>query len=248
MSELSSQFGPINPKGMLKLSYGDFVGSDPNDVKTGEFPLDLNVVSNPLLDRCLIVAFFENARYTLSAVEILNSFNTQKSGVGVIFGWVNLTEDSRIVNNLINNDLTRKYEAPKYRLMFPPYFIIYNRGKAKGFFNVGVFSVDGIYEQLKDRVTKGMCIEGDPGGADPANVMSLGPGDNLVATLSPEEKPELYNLRTKKGGQAFVKQLQGAEKRREEEAKTIQRAAQESRKSEQQRQKIEQEELNNVVR
>jgi len=123
MSELSSQFGPINPKGIIKLSYGDFMGPDVGD---GKFPLDLNVKANPLLNRCLIVAFFENARYTLSAVEILNSFNVQKSGVGVIFCWVNLTEDSRIVNNLINNDLTRKYQPDKYRLLFPPYFIIYN--------------------------------------------------------------------------------------------------------------------------
>lgn len=205
MAQLSSQFGFIDPKRVLVLRYGDFMGPK------ATMPLDINpdVGDNTYrLGGCLIVFFTQNARYTIQAVEILSSFNVQESGLGVKFGYVNLTEDDRIVNDLINNENTRVAGANEYNNLVPPYFLLYVKYKVQGFMNFSTFSVGGLYSTINAKVQKGLCLSNIAASvADKVNLMAMGPEQDLGFRASPNGPLKIFNLNTAAGANAYKAQL-----------------------------------------
>lgn len=230
MAQASAQFGFIDPRRIVVLRYGDFAGpnaANPLNLVIADAATrkDKDLAHQYLLRGCLIVFFTQNSRYTLQAVEVLSSFNVQESGLGIKFGYVNLTEDDRIVNDLINNENTRTIEGGIYRNLFPPYFLVYVDGVLKGFINFNVFSVGGITETLRSRPN--LCLQGIPigeRGTETVNKMIVSPEQDLGFRPSPTSKPILFNLNTRAGSQGYVKQLTEQSRAAREKFEAQQRA------------------------
>jgi len=158
---LSSQYTFIQPKEVIVLHYSDFVGSktegffgefreefwknvvnpknpNPSNNQTSN-SLDLNY-NSPTLDGCLLVFFAANSIQADQIKAVFNSTNVMESGLGLKFGYVDLTAEKDIPNNILNTDEVRK----KHGVLNPPFFILYNNRKMMGFYNPSVINAQQI--------------------------------------------------------------------------------------------------------